>query len=295
MFEGFQQGLLDVGEAGIFVRWAGEGPPVLLLHGFPQTHLMWRDVAPLLTRRFTVVCADLRGYGQSTCPPSPSDHGAYAKRAMATDLVRVMERLGFARWAVAGHDRGGRVAYRAALDHPDRVARLAVLDIVPTSLAFDRAEARFALEYWPWSLLAQPSPLPERILAAAADAVVDHALAEWGPSTIVPPEIRAAYVQALADPAHAHAICEEYRAASTLDREHERADRAAGRRIGCAVLALWSAGGALDTWYGAEGGPLGLWRTLAGDVAGRAIGGGHFFPEAQPVETAAALTQFFAG
>jgi haloacetate dehalogenase len=294
-FEGFDQALLDVGPARIFVRWAGSGPPLLLLHGFPETHLMWRDVATLLCRDFTVVCADLRGYGQSSCPASTPDHGPYGQRAMAGDLVQIMERLGFARWRVAGHDRGGRVAYRAALDHPDRVERLAVLDIVPTSLAFDRAEARFALDYWPWSLLAQPSPLPERFLTAAADAVVDHALAEWGPAAIVPPEIRAAYVRALADPAHAHAICEEYRAASTLDREHERADRAAGRRIGCPVLALWSAGGALDTWYGAEGGPLGLWKTLADEVEGRAVDGGHFFPEARPRETAAALTRFFAG
>jgi haloacetate dehalogenase len=293
MFEGFEQALLDVGEAGIFVRWAGQGPPLLLLHGFPQTHLMWRDVAPLLARHFTVVCADLRGYGRSTCPRSPSDHSAYAKRAMAADMVRVMERLGFARWAVAGHDRGGRVAYRAALDHPERIERLAVLDIVPTWAAFDRADARFALGYWPWSLLAQPSPLPERMLAASAGAIVDHALDDWGARTVVPPDVRAVYVDALADAEHAHAICEEYRAAATLDRDHDHADRDAGHRIRCPILVLWSAGGPLDTWYVADGGPLGLWRAIAGDVAGHAVDGGHFFVEGRPAETAADLSRFF--
>jgi haloacetate dehalogenase len=151
-----------------------------LLHGFPQTHLMWRRVAPRLARHFTVVCADLRGYGRSGCPASTSDHAPYAKRAMAQDMVSVMAQLGLARFSVAGHDRGGRVAYRLALDHPSRVARLAVLDILPTATVWDRADARFALAYWPWSLLAQPEPLPERILAAAPEAIVDHALGGWG-------------------------------------------------------------------------------------------------------------------
>src|ERR687887_1023468 len=209
---------IDTGEASIFVRRSGSGPPILLLHGFPQTHLMWRSVAPMLARRFTVICADLRGYGRSGCPISAADHAPYAKRAMARDMVAVMERLGFARFAVAGHDRGGRVAYRMALDHPDRIERLAVLDIVPTETAWERADARFALAFWPWSLLAQPEPLPERILAAAPEAIVDDALGGWGsPSAVFPPEVRAAYAQALRDPSHAHSICEEYRAAATID------------------------------------------------------------------------------
>jgi haloacetate dehalogenase len=168
---------IQAGETSIFVRSHGSGPPILLLHGFPQTHLMWRRVAPLLARNFTVVCADLRGYGRSGCPASAPNHAPYAKRSMAQDMVTVMERLGFPRFSVAGHDRGGRVAYRMALDHPDRVDRLAVLDILPTETVWDRADARFALAFWPWSLLAQPEPLPERILAAVPEAIVDDALA----------------------------------------------------------------------------------------------------------------------
>src|SRR3569623_2091838 len=155
----------------IFLRRSGTGMPVLLLHGFPQTHLLWRDFAPRLAERFSVVCADLRGYGRSGCPPSTPDHAPYSKRAMAEDMVAVMQRLGFARFAVVGHARGGRVAYRLALDHPDRVDRVAVLDIVPTGAAWERADARHANGYWPWSLLAQPAPLPERMIAAAPDAV----------------------------------------------------------------------------------------------------------------------------
>src|SRR5215468_6073846 len=248
-------------ETRIFLRRFGAGPAVLLLHGFPQTHLMWRSVAPLLARRFTVICADLRGYGRSGCPASAANHAPYAKRAMAQDMVTVMERLGFPRFAVVGHDRGGRVAFRMALDHPDRVDRLAVLDILPVETVWERADAKFALAYWPWSLLAQPEPLPERILAVAAEAIIDNALGRWGsPSAAFPPEVRAAYVQALRDPEHAHAICEEYRAAATIDREHDQADRAAGRRIGCPLLVLWGAHGPLDTWYRDEGGPLALWK-----------------------------------
>jgi haloacetate dehalogenase len=281
-------------ETTIFVRWSGSGAPLLLLHGFPETHLMWRDVAPRLAREFTVVCTDLRGYGRSGYPDSSPDHGAYAKRAMARDLVAVMDRLGFRRFSVAGHDRGGRVAYRLALDHPERVNRLAVLDILPTETVWERADERFALGYWPWLLLAQPEPLPERILEACADAIVDNALAEWGsPAAIFPPEVRAAYVHALREPGHAHAICEEYRAAASIDREHDRANRAAGRRIVCPVLALWSASGPLASWYVAESGPLALWRAWCDDVQGEAVAGGHFFPEEMPDATAQALRRFF--
>jgi haloacetate dehalogenase len=292
--DGFETAEIETGETIIFVRRSGTGPPVLLLHGFPQTHLMWRSIAPRLARDFTVVCADLRGYGRSGCPASTADHAPYAKRAMARDVVAVMERLGFSRFSVAGHDRGGRVAYRLALDYPGRVDRLAVLDVVPTATAWDRADARFALGFWPWSLLAQPEPLPERILTAAAAAIVDDALAAWGtPPAVFPPDVRAAYVEALRDPAHAHAICEEYRAAATLDRAHDNADRATGRRIACPVLALWSARGALGAWYAAEGGPIALWRGWCDDVRGRALEAGHFFPEETPEATADALNRFF--
>jgi haloacetate dehalogenase len=295
MMDDFETAEIQTGETSILARWSGSGPPLLLLHGFPQTHLMWRSVAPLLARHFTVVCADLRGYGRSGCPASTPDHATYAKRAMAQDLVIVMEQLGFTHFSVAGHDRGGRVAYRMALDHPQRVAHLAVLDIVPTATVWDRADARFALAYWPWSLLAQPEPLPERILSVASDAIVDHALGEWGsPSAVFPPEVRTAYAQALRDPVHAHAICEEYRAAATLDRAHDKADSMAGRRIACPLLALWSAHGPLDTWYAWAGGPIALWQAWSDDVQGHPLNAGHFFPEEAPEHTAEALDRFFA-
>jgi haloacetate dehalogenase len=295
MMDRFTTSEIQTDETTIFVRSYGSGPPILLLHGFPQTHLMWRSVAPLLARNFTVICADLRSYGRSDCPPSAPGHAPYAKRALAKDMVTMMERLGFPRYSVAGHDHGGRVAYRMALDHPDSVERLAVLDILPTETVWERADARFALAFWPWSLLAQPEPLPERILAAVPEAIVDDALGRWGsPSAVFPPEVRAAYVQALRDPSHLHAICEEYRAAATIDREHDEADRASGHRIVCPLLALWSAKGPLDTWYEEEGGPLSLWRAWGGDVQGRALNAGHFFPEEAPEQTADALNHFFS-
>ena len=295
MLDDFQAAEIDTGETSIFARWSGSGPPVLLLHGFPQTHLMWRGVAPLLTRHFTVVCADLRGYGRSGCPASTPDHAPYSKRAMARDMVIVMERLGFPRFSVAGHDRGGRVAYRLALDHPDRVERLAVLDILPTETAWGRADARFALGYWPWVLLAQPEPLPERLLSAAPEAVIDNALSDWGsPSTVFPREVKEVYVEALRDPAHIHAICEEYRAAATLDREHDRADRAQGRRMACPLLVVWSARGGLETWYAESGGPIEIWGAWSAHVEGHALDAGHFFPEEAAEQTAHALSGFFA-
>ena len=294
LLDEFEHAEVETGETSIFVRWSGSGAPILLLHGFPQTHLMWHGVAPLLARRFTVVCADLRGYGRSGCPASTPDHAPYAKRAMARDMVAVMERLGFPRFSVAGHDRGGRVAYRLALDHPNRLERLAVLDVLPTGTVWERADARFALAYWPWSLLAQPEPLPERLIEAAPDAVVDDALAGWGSaSTAFGSETRAAYVAALRDPVHVHAICEEYRAAATLDRSHDDADHASGRLIECPVLALWSGPGPLGSWYADAGGPLALWRAWGDDVQGRALEAGHFFPEEIPDETADALSAFF--
>jgi haloacetate dehalogenase len=296
MMDDFTTGEIQTGETCIFVRCCGSGPPLLLLHGFPQTHLMWHRVAPLLARNFTTVCADLRGYGRSGCPVSTPDHAPYAKRSMAKDMVIVMEQLGFRGFSVAGHDRGGRVAYRMALDHPGRVERLAVLDILPTETVWERADARFALAFWPWSLLAQPEPLPERILMAAAEAIIDDALGGWGsPSDAFPPEICAAYVRALRDPSHAHAICEEYRAAATIDREHDKADRASGRKIVCPLLVLWSARGALENWYVGESGPIALWRAWGDHVEGRALNAGHFFPEEAPEQTAEALQCFFGG
>jgi haloacetate dehalogenase len=296
MFSGFDATTISTGECTFFVRVAGSGSPLLLLHGFPETHLMWRDVAPILAQDFTVICADLRGYGQSGCPASAPDHAPYSKRAMAEDMLRVMRQLGFDRFAVAGHDRGGRVAYRMALDHPGNVTRLAVLDILPTATVWDRADARLALGFWPWSLLAQPEPLPERLLGGAPDAVVDNAIDRWGSlADAFPAEVRTAYVKALSGAAHVHAICEEYRAAATIDRTHDADDRKAAKRIACPVLALWSAQGALENWYSSEGGPLVLWRAWADDVSGGPVAGGHFFPEESPRETAAALQAFLVG
>jgi haloacetate dehalogenase len=295
MFEGFETGIVDVGETSIFVRRAGNGTPVLLLHGFPETHVMWHRVAPILAESFTVVCADLRGYGASGKPASTPDHAPYAKTAMAVDMVRLMEALGFARFSVVGHDRGGRVAYRLASNHADRVERLAVLDIIPTEEVFRRADDRALLAFWPWSLLAQPEPLPERLIAADPAAVVEDALANWGTDPdAFPIEVREAYVDALRDPAAVHAICEEYRAAATLDRERDAADREAGQRIKARTLVLWSANSPLDEWYADGGGPLEIWRARARDVTGRALAGGHFFPAQNAMETASALRDFFA-
>jgi haloacetate dehalogenase len=294
MMDDFQVAEIHTGETTIFVRSYGAGTPLLFLHGFPQTHLMWRGVAPVLARRFSVVCADLRGYGQSGCPASTPDHAPYAKRAMARDMIVVMENLGYRQFAVCGHDRGGRVGYRMALDYPEHVTRLAMLDILPIEAAWALADARFALGYWPWSLLAQPQPLPELILRTNAEAIIDNALGEWGsPAAAFPAEVRAAYVRALANPDHAHAICEEYRAAATADRVHDKADRESGRRIRCPILVLWSARGPLDDWYVEQGGPVALWRRWGDRIEGRALEGGHFFPETSPTATAEALGHFF--
>jgi haloacetate dehalogenase len=295
-FPGFEAVTLQTDDTSIFLRRAGSGPALLLLHGFPQTHLMWRDIAPLLARHFTVICADLRGYGQSGCPPSDDEHAPYAKRALARDMVAVMEQLGHRRFAVAGHDRGGRVAYRLALDHPERIERLAVLDVLTIADAWEHADKRLATGYWPWSLLAQAEPLPERLMLAAPDAVVDAALGGWGsPANSFSADVRAAYIDALRDRAHVHAICEEYRAAATLDHAHDAADRAAGRRIACPLLVLWSGRGPLNSWYEDAGGPLALWRAWAGDVSGAALDGGHFFPEEMPERTAEELRRFLEG
>jgi haloacetate dehalogenase len=203
---------------------------------------------------------------------------------------------GFEHFFIAGHDRGGRVAYRAALDHPDQVDALAVLDVLPTGTVWDRADDRLTLAFWPWSLLAQPEPLPERLIGAAPDAVIDNALSpEWGsPAGIFDGTVRAACTAALSDAEHLHAICEEYRAAAGIDRDHDAADRAAGRRISCPVLALWSSSGPLSSWYDGDGGPLALWREWATDVTGEPVDGGHFFPEERPSAVAAALSNFFS-
>jgi haloacetate dehalogenase len=293
MITGFEVVEIALGQGRrIFARRGGQGPAVLLLHGFPETHLMWREIAPGLARDFTVVCPDLPGYGQSS-PALDDPDALQSKRAMALPLIEAMERLAFPRFAVVGHDRGGRAAYRMALDHPDRVSRLAVLDVIPTAAVWARADARFALAFWPFSLLAQPAPLPERLIGGCPEAVVEAALSGWGtPASAFPDDLRAAYVEALRDPDQVHAICQEYRAAATIDREHDEADLAQGRRISCPLLALWSASGGLASWYADDGGPLGIWRRWAAHVTGEAVSGGHFFPEEHPAETLDRLRRF---
>jgi haloacetate dehalogenase len=295
-FVGFAERFVDVGRGTVLIRRGGHGRPVLLLHGFPQTHLMWRAVAPSLADQFTVVAADLPGYGSSRRRRVDDEISTFSKRAMAADLVAMMRSEGFEQFSVVGHDRGGRVAYRMALDHPDRVDALAVLDIVPTSEALERADDRLGFAFWPWFLLAQPAPLPERLIAADPEAIVDHALGEWGSDAgTFPPEVRDVYVQAFRDPATVHTVCQEYRAALNDDRADDLQDQHRGRRIDCPTLVLWSEGGSIDAWYSDAGGPLAIWKRWSRTVSGRAIQGGHFFPEENPGETVAELLAFLTG
>lgn len=290
MFEGFREFDVAVTRTKIHGRHGGTGPPLLLLHGIPETHLMWHRVAPRLAERFSVVVTDLRGYGASGTPPSTDDHAPYAMRAVAADQVELMAQLGHQRFAVAGHDRGGRCAYRMALDYPEVVTALAVLDIVPTAEAFARADADFALGYWVWSFLAAPFPVPERLIAGAPAALVDHMLDSWSwDPAAFSPELRAQYVQQFDDPGRVHAICEQYRAAATIDVAHDEADRDK-RRLRCPVLALWSASGPVDNWYE----PLAVWRRWADHVHGGPVRAGHFLPEEAPDEITTALSGFFA-
>ncbi|MGO4509870.1 alpha/beta hydrolase [Bradyrhizobium sp. MOS001] len=274
----------------IFIRRYGSGSPLLMVHGFPRTSLMWRHVAPRLAGNRTVICVDLRGYGRSGVPASTEDHYPYTKRAMANELVAVMDKLGFSKFDLVGHDRGGRVSYRLALDHPEKVQRLAVFDVLPISEAWGHADAKFAMTYWPWSLLSQKAPLPEKYLIGAPDAVFDNAFGQGS----FGPEVKAEYTETYRDPARVHAICEEYRAAATLDIEHDKADQKEGRRIKCPMLHLWASGGPLDTFYEQNGGALGIWKKWADNVQGRAVKGGHFFPEENPTDTTELLTKFLS-
>jgi haloacetate dehalogenase len=280
VFEGFEEFGVETSVTTIRGRRGGEGPPLLLLHGIPETHVMWRLVAPRLAEHFTVVATDLRGFGASGKPPGGP--AAYSMRELARDQVEVMRALGHDRFAVAGHDRGARCAYRMALDHPDAVSRLAVLDIVPTEEVFRRMDGDTSLGFWVWSFLAAPEPVPERLIAQAPDVLVNHMLDEWsGDPAVFGPEIRAEYVAAFGDPETIHAICEQYRAAATLDREHDRE----GGRIECPVLVLWSEGSPLPD-------PLETWRGWATDVRGGPLRVGHFLPEEAPDETAGRLIEF---
>jgi len=282
-FETFMLDTVDVGEVRLRVRRGGSGPPLLLLHGCPQTHMMWGKIAGELARDFTVVAPDLRGYGESSKPPTATDHAPYSKRAMARDLVALMQRLGFEQFFVAGHDRGARCAYRMALDHPERVRKLAVLDIIPTYEAFRRADMTFALGYWHWFFLAQPYPLPERMIGANPDNYYFRSRRD-----LFAPEALADYLRCVHNPATIHGMCEDYRAGATIDYALDQADYGQ-RRISCPLLALWARQGQLESWYDV----LAIWRDWADDVRGCAIDSGHYLAEEAPDATYAELAAFF--
>lgn len=288
MFDGFEE--FDVPTTGTTIhgRRGGAGPPVLLLHGIPETHLMWHRVAPQLAERFTVIATDLRGFGASGTPASTPDHAPYSMREIARDQVEVMNTLGYDRFSVVGHDRGARCAYRMALDHPGNVDRLAVLDIIPTADTFRNADKDFLLGFWIWSFLAAPEPVPEQLIARGPAVIVNHMLDSWSDDPdAFPAEVRAEYVDKFSDPDTIHAICEEYRASVTLDYAHDEADRGQ-RRITCQVLALWSQSGAFAGRYQ----PLEVWRAWADEVQGGPIPAGHFLAEEAPDETARRLMAF---
>ncbi len=291
MFEQFTRERVRTETSDIQVVRGGDGPPLLLLHGYPETHADWHRMAPVLARHFTVVVPDLPGYGDSTGPPPDPGHVAYSKRTMAATLVAVMQRLDFERFAVAGHDRGGRVAYRMALDHPERVSRLAVLDIVPTLEMVERTDRNLALSTYHWFFLAQPHPLPERLIGGDPDFFLTYTIESWqGRPGAIAPEAMAEYRRCFRKESVIRATCEDYRAGVTVDLEHDGADRAAGRRIACPVLALWG-----ERFIDYERfDPLTVWRRWADRVTGGPIACGHFLMEEAPEETLAELLPFLS-
>lgn len=295
MFEGFDHRDVEVDRGTVHVVVGGVGPPLLLLHGWPETHLMWHAVAPVLAEHFTVVVADLPGYGDSQAPVPAADHAPHSKRAMAADLVQAMAGLGHERFALAGHDRGGRVGYRMALDSPQSLTALAVLDIVPTAEVWARANDRFAFAYWHWAFLARPAPQPEQmVLAAPAETFFAHhfeMIRRGAPGH--PIEVVQDYVDRIVNPAAVQGMCEDYRAGAGIDRELDEADRTAGRRIACPLLVLWGEHGALPGLYGDGEAVLEIWRDWADDVRGHVLPASHFIPEDEPQPTAAALLDFF--
>ncbi len=291
MFEGFSDQRIPVSDGiNIRVRIAGSGPPVLLLHGYPQTHVCWHKVAPQLVQAgFTVVLSDLRGYGDSDKPLSDEKHETYSKRAMAADQLALMSRLGFNRFSVAGHDRGGRVAHRLGLDYPDAIERLAVLDIAPTATMYALTNQEFATGYYHWFFLIQPSPMPEKMIGADPEYYLRTKLAAWskGNSTAFTDEAVEEYVRCFNDPACVAATCEDYRAAVSIDLAHDAEDN--DKRLEMPVLALWGAKGLVGRLYDV----VEVWRDKATNVEGRALASGHYLPEEVPNETSEELIQFF--
>lgn len=289
----FETHEIDVGDGiTIFAKVAGAGVPVLLLHGYPQTHMCWNKVAPhLVDAGYRVIVSDLRGYGASSKPESNANHSPYAKRAMAADQLAVMKALGHERFLLAGHDRGGRVAHRLAVDHPHAVEKLVVLDIAPTLTMFEGTNQAFATAYYHWFFLIQPQPLPEKLIGADPEWFLRNKINAWArlenPFT---DEAMASYVEAFNNPATIHASCEDYRAAASIDLDHARADIAAGRKIQCPTLSLWGSLGFAAKSYDL----LATWEAVSdGPVIGEGYECGHFVPEEKPEETLAALLAFF--
>jgi haloacetate dehalogenase len=288
VFEGFERERIQTSETEIeLVRW-GEGPPVLLLHGYPQTHAMWHLLAPRLAEDFTVVAADLRGYGDSSKPFGEEDHSTYSKRAMAGDQAAVMESLGFDSFAVVGHDRGGRVAHRMALDYPDRVTKLAVLDIVPTRHIFETVGKELATAYYHWFFYIQPYDLPETLIGGNPSYYLRKKLGGWGTSLETFTQEALAEYERCFDTATIHASCEDYRAAASIDLTHDGKDQDEGHKVECPLLALWGGRGVMERLYDVEA----VWREYASDVRGKPLDAGHFLAEERPKETIRELKEF---
>ena len=285
-FAGFEQRRIETSGAEINLVTGGSGPPLLLLHGYPQTHLMWRKLAPRLAAEFTVVAPDLRGYGDSSKPAAGPEHVNYAKRALAQDQVETMKALGFERFMVAGHDRGARVAHRLARDHPERVERVALLDIVPTLYRFETIDQQAATSSYHRFFLIQPGGLPERLIGAEPEFFLRSMLR---PSAVFEPEIFAEYLRCFNNPETIRATCDEYRAGASIDLVHDRADRS--RRLTMPLLVLWGERSSQGSGYDV----LSVWRDHAENVSGQAIGSGHFLAEEAPDETYRALRGFFGG
>ena len=293
-FEGFEARDFEVNGTSIFARFGGnaQGPTLLLLHGFPQSHVMWHRVVQLLQARFFLVLPDLRGYGDSSKVPGLPDHSNYSKRNMAQDAVAVMDALGRDRFFLCGHDRGGRVAHRLAVDHPGRVDKLCVIDIAPTLDMYNATNMAFASAYYHWFHLIQPSPLPETMIGGNAVAYLHAKLGGWGSSGLsyIEPEALIEYERCFCTPEAIHAACEDYRASAGIDLVHDRESRTRGEKIVCDTQVLWGERGVVHKLFE----PLALWQAqCTGIVSGHAMPAGHFIPEELPLQTAHALVQFF--